>query len=63
MTSSFETPPDPEQPLIGEGGVRAAIPAPADPYQVLDELMAVVEALCPTWPQRETFAYMDKMLL
>jgi hypothetical protein len=63
LTSSFETSPDPEQPLIGEGGVRVAIAAPTDPYQALDDLMTVVEALCPTWPQRETFTHMDKMLL
>lgn len=26
-----------------------------DPFEALDDLMAVVEALCPTWPQRATF--------
>jgi hypothetical protein len=24
----------------------------ADPYAALDDLMCVVEALCPIWPQR-----------
>jgi hypothetical protein len=24
-----------------------------DPYRVLDDLMAVIEALCPVWPPRE----------
>jgi hypothetical protein len=27
-----------------------------DPYQQLRELMVVIEELCPTWPERETFA-------
>jgi hypothetical protein len=24
-----------------------------DPYRALDDLMAVVEALCPVWPSRD----------
>jgi hypothetical protein len=42
----------PETPLAGEGGVTEPVSDPRDPYQVLDELMVVVEALCPTWPTR-----------
>ena len=34
-----------------------------DPYRTLDELMVVVEALCPVWPERETFVDGGKMLL
>jgi hypothetical protein len=26
-----------------------------DPFAALDDLMCVVEALCPTWPQRPKF--------
>jgi hypothetical protein len=26
--------------------------APIDPFQTLDDLMVVVEALCPEWPAR-----------
>jgi hypothetical protein len=37
--------------------------SPADPFQTLDDLMAAVEALWPTWPQRETFLHMHAMLL
>ncbi len=59
--SSFETPPD--QPIAGDGGVRVPVTAPQDPYRTLDDLMAVVEALCPRWPMRETFAGADEMLL
>ena len=29
----------------------------------LDDLMAAVEVLCPTWPQRETFINTGGMLL
>lgn len=27
-----------------------------DPFQALDDLMVVVEALCPTWPPRDPLA-------
>lgn len=27
-----------------------------DPLEALDDLMSVVEVLCPTWPTRPTFA-------
>lgn len=60
--SCSETPPDASpdgpgagQPLAAEGGIRAPPGHAADPYQALDELMAVVEALCPRWPDRPTF--------
>lgn len=33
----------------------AAAALAADPYVVLDELMCVVEALCPEWPERPAF--------
>ncbi len=59
--SSFETPPD--LPIAGDGGVHVPVTAPEDPYRTLDDLMAVVEALCPKWPTRGTFVRADKMLL
>lgn len=59
--SSFETPPEP--PLAGSSGVYVSVTPPKDPYRTLDDLMAVVEALCPTWPQRGTFVSADEMLL
>jgi|KBSMisStaDraftv2_1062788.scaffolds.fasta_scaffold23714_5 hypothetical protein len=38
---------------IAASGPAAACPArPEDPYRALDGLMEVLEALCPTWPQR-----------
>jgi len=44
-----------EQPLAGEGGIRTSLASDRDPYEVLDDLMIVVEALCPRWPPRDTF--------
>lgn len=61
--SSLNRPPEPEHPLASNGGVHAAAAAPADPYRALDDLMAAIEALCPTWPEREGFAGSGKMLL
>ena len=52
-----------ETPLAGEGGLSAPAWAGEDPYQALDDLMAVVETLCPVWPQRAKFVDGGKMLL
>lgn len=52
-----------DAPLIGEGGIEAPVVSEKDPYRSLDDLMAVVEALCPVWPQREPFVAEGKMLL
>lgn len=38
-------------------------PTADDPFKALEDLMVVVEALCPTWPTRETFQDGGKMLL
>jgi hypothetical protein len=43
------------QPLVAEGGITASPVSERDPYEVLDDLMVVVEALCPRWPSRDTF--------
>jgi hypothetical protein len=50
-------------PLAGGGGIPAPAPHNEDSYRALDDLMAVIEELCPVWPQREHFASMNKMLL
>jgi len=34
-----------------------------DPFEALDDLMVVVEALCPTWPHRESFGTMTDLRL
>lgn len=42
--------------LVAEGGMPPApLARERDPYEVLDDLMVVVEALCPRWPPREPF--------
>jgi len=41
------------QPLAADGGLEQQPGRPADPFAALDDLMAVVEALCPRWPARE----------
>ena len=45
-----------EAPFAAEGGLAPSLPVAEDPYQALDDLMAGVEALCPVWPRRDTFA-------
>ncbi|MBS0420986.1 MAG: hypothetical protein JSR66_24965 [Proteobacteria bacterium] len=44
-----------KHPLASEGGVKTAPNEAGDPFSQLDDLMQVVEALCPTYPQRDTF--------
>ncbi len=46
-----------------EGGIPGPPSEPADPYAALDELMAVVESLCPRWPERSLFSAMPDMRL
>lgn len=53
----------PEPPFAAEGGIPAPSPSDGDPYQALDELMAVVEALCPVWPRRDRDTVAGQMLL
>jgi hypothetical protein len=46
----------PPTPLTADGGLPAApVETGRDPFRALDELMVVVEALCPVWPERPTF--------
>jgi hypothetical protein len=40
-------------PLSSDGGLDRHQTDTADPLGALDDLMQVVEALCPTWPKRE----------
>lgn len=43
-----------EQPIAADGGLHRAAKNPphGDPYAALDDLMVVVEAFCPRWPER-----------
>jgi hypothetical protein len=50
--------------FAAEGGLPAAPVEPTqDPFRTLDELMVVVEALCPVWPDRPTFEGSTRFLL
>jgi hypothetical protein len=50
-------------PLAGAGGVITTVRSEREPYEALDDLMSVIEALCPTWPPRETTSGIGKFLL
>ncbi len=41
-----------EPPFAAEGGLEAPARLGQDPYAALDDLMAVVEAVCPVGPPR-----------
>jgi hypothetical protein len=49
--------------LAADAGISSAPAASDDPFAALDDLMAVVEALCPVWPARGGFVDGGKMLL
>lgn len=50
--------------ILSGGAVAPREPVPVDdPYRVLDDLMAVIEALCPVWPPREIGGPMDNLRL
>lgn len=59
--SSFAKPAEP--PFAADAGLGAPVRREEDPYRVLDDLMAAVEALCPIWPPRAGFVNGGKMLL
>jgi hypothetical protein len=52
------------QPFAADGGMTH-VPAATnrDPFEALDDLMTVIEALCPVWPKRETFSSTDRFLI
>jgi hypothetical protein len=52
-----------DAPLGAEGGLVRPAACAEDPFRALDELLAVVEALCPIWPQRGLIVTGDKMRL
>lgn len=52
-----------EPPLAANDGADVSARVDEDPFRTLDDLMAVVEALCPTWPQRGTLVNGGRMLL
>lgn len=52
-----------DAPFAASAGVQSPVATEADPYAALDELMVVVEALCPVWPERPLFKNGGRMLL
>jgi hypothetical protein len=52
-----------DAPIVAGGGVTTPQAVLADPYQALDDLMVVIEELCPVWPPRPTFADESTYLL
>lgn len=68
MTSSPVSPDDDgarlsSAPLAEGGGVRIPVAPVTDWFTALDDLMAVVEAFCPSWPDRGTFGPMHDLRL
>ena len=54
----------PPEIFTADGGLPAAPVEPGhDPLAALDQLMVVVEALCPVWPERPTFEGSTRFLL
>jgi hypothetical protein len=53
-----------DEPFAADGGI-AHVPAATgrDPFEALDDLMTVVEALCPVWPNRAIFSSTDRFLI
>ena len=50
-------------PLVASGGIVATVTSEREPYEALDDLMSVIEALCPRWPPREISSGLGKFLL
>lgn len=46
-----------------QSAVKAAAVPWRDPYAALDDLMCVIEALCPVWPPRPTGGELKVLLL
>ncbi len=52
------------KPFAVDGGLTHVPSAISrDPLEALDDLMTVVEALCPVWPNREIFSPTDRFLI
>ena len=52
-SADTSSPPRAEVHLAAEGGAPYSPCDDRDPYEILDELMTVVEALSPRWPKRD----------
>jgi hypothetical protein len=63
MKSDDSRPAGSLQPFAADAGTSALPHSDRDPFEALDDLMTVVEALCPRWPQRAVFSDGGRMLL
>jgi hypothetical protein len=61
--SSLKKKPADSAPIAASGGLQGPAPPADDPFQALDGLMSVIEALCPVWPQRPLLSSGGDMLL
>lgn len=62
--SMVSIPTDNEHPFAADGGITQVPAVPSrDPFEALDDLMTVIETLCPIWPKRETFSSTDRFLI
>lgn len=53
-----------EQPFVTDGGITHVPAATSgDPFEAFDDLMTVIEALCPVWPDREIFSSTHRFLI
>ncbi len=60
----MSVPTDNGQPFAADGGITHVLTATTrDSFEALDDLMTVIEALCPVWPEREIFSPTDRFLL
>ena len=58
--SSLKKPAD--TPFAANGGLQGPAPAVEDPFDALDALMSVIEALCPVWPERPMLCVGEMLL-
>ena len=63
VSTDSTDPAPPRDVLVAAGGIHVPAQPMRDPFEALDDLMVVVEALCPTWPRRESFGTMPDMRL
>jgi hypothetical protein len=49
--------------FVDDGGISERPTSSRDPFELLDDLMTVVEALCPQWPARGTFEASSRYLI
>ena len=56
--------PAPATPLADAGAAGIVVTViEREPYEALDDLMNVIEALCPTWPSRRMFSVTGQFLM